>query len=159
MERDVAASTRCSDAKPDLPGSLSPPVLYLHSLVSAAVLKLSFSFPLLDIDENNARTAQENVKTNQLESRIRVIKTDPKDALFPLDKIEQNRYEYFKPSQTPPSNKGKASISQCATPHSTHHAKKWPNHQKVNHSNPHQSAQAPMWKWSRRAEKSHLSQK
>ncbi|KAJ5974312.1 hypothetical protein N7481_011522 [Penicillium waksmanii] len=87
--RDVAASTHCSDAKPDLPGN---------------------------IDENNTRTAQENVKTNQLESRIRVIKTDPKDVLFPLDKIEQKRYDYLKPTLTPTSNRRKALISQCATP-------------------------------------------
>ncbi|KAJ5407984.1 hypothetical protein N7509_001867 [Penicillium cosmopolitanum] len=54
----------------------------------------SWEFVATDIDENNARTAQENVKTNQLESRIRVIKTDPKDALFPLDKIEQNSLDF-----------------------------------------------------------------
>jgi 23S rRNA (adenine1618-N6)-methyltransferase len=45
----------------------------------------------LDIDENNARTAEQNVKLNELESRIRIARTDPKDPLFPLDKFGQKR--------------------------------------------------------------------
>lgn len=44
-----------------------------------------------DIDENNARTATENVKLNNLESRIRVIKTEPDDLLFPLEKLDRKR--------------------------------------------------------------------
>ncbi|KAJ5739334.1 hypothetical protein N7533_012118 [Penicillium manginii] len=54
----------------------------------------SWEFLATDIDENNTRTAQENVKRNQLESRIRVIKTDPKDDLFPLDKLEQKSLDF-----------------------------------------------------------------
>lgn len=42
-----------------------------------------------DIDENNARTATENVKLNNLESRIRVFKTEANDLLFPLEKLER----------------------------------------------------------------------
>jgi len=44
-----------------------------------------------DIDENNVRTAEHNVKLNGLESRIQIVKTDPKGPLFPLDKFGQSR--------------------------------------------------------------------
>lgn len=44
-----------------------------------------------DIDENNVRTSQQNVKLNQLESRIRIMKTDPKDYLFPFEQFGQKK--------------------------------------------------------------------
>lgn len=44
-----------------------------------------------DIDENNVRTSQQNVELNQLESRIRIIQTDPKEYLFPLEQFGQKR--------------------------------------------------------------------
>lgn len=55
------------------------------------LLKSSIALMTSDIDEHNARTANENVKLNQLESRIRVIKTDPESPLFPLEKLEKKR--------------------------------------------------------------------
>ncbi|KAJ5304457.1 uncharacterized protein N7443_004117 [Penicillium atrosanguineum] len=48
----------------------------------------------LDIDENNTRTAEQNVKLNELESRIRIMKTDPNDPLFPLNKFDQKRIDF-----------------------------------------------------------------
>ena len=42
---------------------------------------------MTDIDPGNIRTAQENVALNELESRIRIIESDPDGPLFPLEKI------------------------------------------------------------------------
>ncbi|KAJ5099360.1 hypothetical protein N7532_006361 [Penicillium argentinense] len=53
-----------------------------------------WKFVATDIDENNVSTAQKNVKLNHLESRIRVIKTDTKDLLFPLEKIEKESLDF-----------------------------------------------------------------
>ncbi|OQE23258.1 hypothetical protein PENSTE_c009G05350 [Penicillium steckii] len=54
----------------------------------------NWNFVATDIDENNARTATENVKLNNLESRIRVIKTEPDDLLFPLEKLDRKSLDF-----------------------------------------------------------------
>lgn len=42
---------------------------------------------VIDIDPGNINTARENVALNQLESRIRIIESDPDGPLFPLEKL------------------------------------------------------------------------
>lgn len=47
----------------------------------------------LDIDNENVRTARENVTNNGLDGRIRVFKTERTDDLIPLDtKLGIQRY-------------------------------------------------------------------
>ncbi|KAJ5247815.1 hypothetical protein N7468_002798 [Penicillium chermesinum] len=53
-----------------------------------------WAFLATDIDENNIRTSKENVALNQLQSRIRIIQTDPQDSLFPLDKLQTSRLDF-----------------------------------------------------------------
>jgi 23S rRNA (adenine1618-N6)-methyltransferase len=49
----------------------------------------------LDIDDENVRTARENVTNNGLDSRIRVFKTERKDDLIPLDtKLDVQRLDF-----------------------------------------------------------------
>ena len=38
----------------------------------------------IDIDSQNIETAEKNVSQNDLQSRIRIIKTEPEDRLIPL---------------------------------------------------------------------------
>jgi tRNA G26 N,N-dimethylase Trm1 len=40
-----------------------------------------------DIDSNNIRTSQHNVALNNLESRIRIVHSDPNGPLIPLEKL------------------------------------------------------------------------
>jgi len=82
---DAAASTHYSVVKLGLAGSSLQQVSRSCSLAYDSTEK----YP--DIDENNARTATENVKLNNLESRIRVFKTEANDLLFPLEKLERKR--------------------------------------------------------------------
>ncbi|KAJ5176572.1 RNA N6-adenosine-methyltransferase METTL16 [Penicillium canariense] len=53
-----------------------------------------WKFIATDIDEQNARTAQQNVALNALEPRIRIVKTDPKDALFPVKIFNQKNLDF-----------------------------------------------------------------
>ncbi|KAJ5958884.1 uncharacterized protein N7479_006034 [Penicillium vulpinum] len=46
-----------------------------------------WNFVATDIDLNNLRTSQHNVSLNNLESRIRIIRSDPDGPLFPLEKL------------------------------------------------------------------------
>jgi hypothetical protein len=40
-----------------------------------------------DIDSNNIRTSLHNVALNNLESRIRIVHSDPNGPLIPLEKL------------------------------------------------------------------------
>ena len=40
-----------------------------------------------DIDSNNIRTSQHNVALNNLESRIRIVQSDPNGPLISLEKL------------------------------------------------------------------------
>ncbi|KAJ5665428.1 uncharacterized protein N7477_007876 [Penicillium maclennaniae] len=51
-------------------------------------------FLATEIDEKNARTAEHNVKLNELDSRIRIVRTDPRGPLFPLDKFDLKRTDF-----------------------------------------------------------------
>lgn len=84
VELGAAASTLYWDAASDLSGNFS-------QQVGAWTITQAISNDLSDIDEKNARTAEQNVKLNKLESRIQIVRTDPKDSLFPLDKFGQKR--------------------------------------------------------------------
>ncbi|KAL2014481.1 hypothetical protein VTN00DRAFT_2006 [Thermoascus crustaceus] len=54
-----------------------------------------WKFVATDIDDKNIQFAQNNVLKNGLESRIRVIKTEPSDPLIPLDtKISLERLDF-----------------------------------------------------------------
>ncbi|KAJ5191360.1 uncharacterized protein N7498_010345 [Penicillium cinerascens] len=57
-------------------------------------LRPQWKFLATEIDENNARTAEQNVKLNKLESRVQIVRTDPKDSLFPLNKFGQKRIDF-----------------------------------------------------------------
>ncbi|KAJ5360129.1 hypothetical protein N7517_009320 [Penicillium concentricum] len=46
-----------------------------------------WNFVATDIDSNNIRTSQHNVALNNLESRIRILHSDPDGPLFPLEKL------------------------------------------------------------------------
>ncbi|PYH87669.1 DUF890 domain protein [Aspergillus ellipticus CBS 707.79] len=46
-----------------------------------------WSFVATDIDDDNIRTSRETVSANKLDSRVKIIKTDPKDDLFALDSM------------------------------------------------------------------------
>ena len=48
--------------------------------------------PRLDIDDKNLGFAKQNIVANGLKSRIRPLKTDPKDPLIPLDVLGLERY-------------------------------------------------------------------
>ena len=41
----------------------------------------------LDIDDVNLEYAKQNIVANHLRSRVRPLKTDPKDPLIPLDTL------------------------------------------------------------------------
>lgn len=47
---------------------------------------------MVDIDDDNVQTAQKNVFVNQLDSRIKVIKTNPSSELIPLRKLKHERF-------------------------------------------------------------------
>ncbi|GFF43305.1 putative methyltransferase-like protein C27D7.08c [Aspergillus udagawae] len=54
-----------------------------------------WDFIATDIDDENVRTARENVTNNGLDGRIRVFKTEPKDDLIPLDtKLDVQRLDF-----------------------------------------------------------------
>ncbi|KAF7163559.1 hypothetical protein CNMCM5623_008408 [Aspergillus felis] len=54
-----------------------------------------WDFIATDIDDENVRTARENVSNNGLDGRIRVFKTEPKDDLIPLDtKLDVQRLDF-----------------------------------------------------------------
>ncbi|GLI79717.1 hypothetical protein PoHVEF18_008057 [Penicillium ochrochloron] len=53
-----------------------------------------WKFVATDIDEQNARTAKENVVRNELESRIQIVKTDPEGPLFPIDEFNQKTLDF-----------------------------------------------------------------
>ncbi|KAF4217018.1 hypothetical protein CNMCM8980_003986 [Aspergillus fumigatiaffinis] len=54
-----------------------------------------WDFVATDIDDENVRTARENVTNNGLDSRIRVFKTERKDDLIPLDtKLDVQRLDF-----------------------------------------------------------------
>ncbi|OQE25960.1 hypothetical protein PENFLA_c007G04548 [Penicillium flavigenum] len=46
-----------------------------------------WNFVATDIDSNNIRTSQHNVALNDLESRIRIVHSDPNGPLIPLEKL------------------------------------------------------------------------
>ncbi|KAJ5470687.1 hypothetical protein N7530_008044 [Penicillium desertorum] len=46
-----------------------------------------WNFVATDIDSNNIRTSQHNVALNNLESRIRIVHSDPNGPLIPLEKL------------------------------------------------------------------------
>ncbi|KAJ5645831.1 hypothetical protein N7490_002203 [Penicillium lividum] len=53
-----------------------------------------WKFAATDIDESNIRTAKANVERNNLESRIHILQTDPKDSLFPLETLGHNSLDF-----------------------------------------------------------------
>ncbi|PKX90659.1 DUF890 domain protein [Aspergillus novofumigatus IBT 16806] len=54
-----------------------------------------WDFVATDIDDENVRTARENVTNNGLDSRIRVFKTERKDDLIPLDtKLDVQKLDF-----------------------------------------------------------------
>ncbi|KAJ6107756.1 hypothetical protein N7523_009079 [Penicillium sp. IBT 18751x] len=53
-----------------------------------------WKFLATDIDENNTRTAEHNVKINKLDSRIRIVRTDPRGLLLPLDEFGVKRIDF-----------------------------------------------------------------
>lgn len=87
----ILSGTGCCSIYPLLGCRLRPQWKFLATgevLIQNCRLLTDYS---LEIDENNARTAEQNVKLNELESRIRIVRTDSKDPLFPLDKFGQKR--------------------------------------------------------------------
>ncbi|OKP00021.1 hypothetical protein PENSUB_8219 [Penicillium subrubescens] len=56
--------------------------------------RTNWKFIATDIDEQNARTAKENVVLNELESRIQIVKTDPEGPLFPLDEFDHKTLDF-----------------------------------------------------------------
>ncbi|CAG7942070.1 unnamed protein product [Penicillium olsonii] len=87
-ERDVSGYTPFLAAKSDPAGSswqlvYSPTDYFRHPLIVVT-----------DIDPGNIRTAQENVALNELESRIRIIESDPDGPLFPLEKIGRETLDF-----------------------------------------------------------------
>ncbi|KAJ5108270.1 hypothetical protein N7456_004945 [Penicillium angulare] len=56
--------------------------------------RLGWKFLATDIDKSNIQSAQDNVKLNKLESRIRILQTDPNDSFFPLDKFQEQRIDF-----------------------------------------------------------------
>jgi hypothetical protein len=48
---------------------------------------IKFLFFLLEIDDASFHTAEQNVALNQLQSRIRLVKTSPLDPLIPQDAV------------------------------------------------------------------------
>ncbi|CAG8182343.1 unnamed protein product [Penicillium nalgiovense] len=46
-----------------------------------------WNFVATDIDSNNIRTSQHNLALNNLESRIRIVHSDPNGPLIPLEKL------------------------------------------------------------------------
>ncbi|KAJ5585916.1 hypothetical protein N7450_005703 [Penicillium hetheringtonii] len=121
LEKDFGLEVNLPDDRlcPPVPNRLNY-ILWLHDLLDSTtgtsnvrndsgrkVVGLDIIYPLLgckarpswefvatDIDENNARTATENVKLNNLESRIRVFKTEANDLLFPLEKLERKGLDF-----------------------------------------------------------------
>ncbi|GIJ91333.1 hypothetical protein Asppvi_010298 [Aspergillus pseudoviridinutans] len=54
-----------------------------------------WDFIATDIDDENVRTARENVSNNGLDGRIRVFKTEPNDDLIPLDtKLDVQKLDF-----------------------------------------------------------------
>ncbi|KAF7595263.1 hypothetical protein BBP40_006763 [Aspergillus hancockii] len=53
-----------------------------------------WNFIGIDIDNDNIRTSQESVAANELESRIRIVKTDPSDSLISLEKLEVEALDF-----------------------------------------------------------------
>ncbi|RAQ74312.1 DUF890 domain protein [Aspergillus flavus] len=59
----------------------------IYPLLGCSV-RPQWNFVATDIDDENIRTSQEAVSGNNLDSRIRVVKTDTSGDLIPLDKLE-----------------------------------------------------------------------
>ncbi|KAI9930186.1 hypothetical protein MW887_011998 [Aspergillus wentii] len=55
----------------------------IYPLLGSA-LRPHWNFVATDIDEGNFQSSKKTVSANELESRIQIIKTDPKDDLIPL---------------------------------------------------------------------------
>ncbi|CAG7960005.1 unnamed protein product [Penicillium salamii] len=53
-----------------------------------------WKFVATDIDPGNIHTARENVALNELESRIRIIESDPDGPLFPLEKLGREGLDF-----------------------------------------------------------------
>ncbi|KAB8234106.1 DUF890 domain protein [Aspergillus alliaceus] len=65
----------------------------IYPLLGCAV-RPQWKFVATDIDDDNIRTSQEAVSANELDSRIRIIKTDPSDSLISLKKLEVETLDF-----------------------------------------------------------------
>ncbi|KAL4940127.1 hypothetical protein BDV06DRAFT_224369 [Aspergillus oleicola] len=57
-------------------------------------MRPKWSFIASDIDDENIKTSTRTVKANKLDSRIRIVKTSPDDALIPLRTLDIERLDY-----------------------------------------------------------------
>lgn len=85
------SGTGCCSIYPLLGCRVRPSWTFLATGMYTAQSNGADTNSIADIDQNNVRTAQQNVKLNRLESRIRVMKTEPQDLLIPLEKFGQQR--------------------------------------------------------------------
>lgn len=73
---------------------------------------------MIDIDDENVQNAQKTVSTNTLESRIKIVKTDPSSDLIPLQKLEHERFvQYALPTlDTRGTDNGSLDFTMCNPP-------------------------------------------
>ncbi|KAL4951051.1 hypothetical protein BDW69DRAFT_186748 [Aspergillus filifer] len=57
-------------------------------------MRPKWNFIASDIDDQNIKTSTRTVKANQLDSRIRIVKTSPDDALVPLQTLGVERLDF-----------------------------------------------------------------
>ncbi|OJJ55122.1 hypothetical protein ASPSYDRAFT_93145 [Aspergillus sydowii CBS 593.65] len=57
-------------------------------------MRPGWNFIASDIDDENIRTSKHTIKANELESRIRTVKTCPSDDLIPLDTVGVERLDF-----------------------------------------------------------------
>ncbi|CAP80305.1 Pc12g06780 [Penicillium rubens Wisconsin 54-1255] len=75
-----------------------------------------------DIDSNNIRTSQHNVALNNLESRIRIVHSDPNGPLIPLEKLGCQKLDFTMcnpPFYTSPNELKQSAEQKEREPYST----------------------------------------
>ncbi|KAJ5874602.1 uncharacterized protein N7529_003032 [Penicillium soppii] len=71
-----------------------------------------WKFVATDIDPDNLRTSQHNVTLNNLDSRIRIINSDPDGPLFPLEKLGHETLDFT--MCNPPFYTSRNELIECA---------------------------------------------
>ncbi|KAJ5845278.1 hypothetical protein N7534_008947, partial [Penicillium rubens] len=81
-----------------------------------------WNFIATDIDSNNIRTSQHNVALNNLESRIRIVHSDPNGPLIPLEKLGCQKLDFTMcnpPFYTSPNELKQSAEQKEREPYST----------------------------------------